>query len=125
MEIAYGNGAEPTKLVVPPAIKRTISTFKGRDSSQVTVGKTEVVATVDIIATDFGRITALPSRWIPTDLAMQLDPEYLAMAFFRTFRQYPIAKVGDAETRMILAEWGTEVETAWRTSSTTASSKAR
>ena len=60
MEIAYGNGAEPTKLVVPPAIKRTISTFKGRDSSQVTVGKTEVVATVDIIATDFGRITALP-----------------------------------------------------------------
>lgn len=109
MEIAYGNGAEPTKLVVPPAIKRTISTFKGRDSSQVTVGKTEVVATVDIIATDFGRITALPSRWIPTDMALQLDPEYLAMAFFRTFRQYPIAKVGDAETRMVLAEWGTEV----------------
>ena len=31
------------------------------------------------------------------------------MAFFRTFRQYPIAKVGDAETRMVLAEWGTEV----------------
>jgi len=109
MEIAYGNGAEPTKLIVPPAIKRTISTFKGRDSSQVTVGKTEVVATVDIIATDFGRITALPSRWIPTDIGLQLDPEYLAMAFFRTFRQYPIAKVGDAETRMILAEWGTEV----------------
>jgi hypothetical protein len=39
---------------------------------------------------------------------MQLDPEYMAQAFFRTFRQYPIAKVGDAETRMILAEWGTE-----------------
>jgi Family of unknown function (DUF5309) len=109
MQAAYSNGAEPTKLIVPPAVKRTISTFKGRDSSQVTVGKTEVVATVDIIATDFGRITALPSRWVPTDLALQLDPEYVAMAFFRTFRQYPIAKVGDAETRMVLAEWGTEV----------------
>jgi len=109
MEAAYARGAEPTKLVVPPAIKRTISTFKGRDSSQVMVGKTEVVATVDVIATDFGRITALPSRWLPTDLALQLDPEYVAIAFYRTFRQYPIAKVGDAETRMILAEWGTEV----------------
>jgi Family of unknown function (DUF5309) len=108
MESAYKNGAEPTKLVVPPAIKRTISTFKGRDSSQVMVGKTEVVATVDIIATDFGRITALPSRWLPSDLALQIDPEYAALAFFRTFRQYPLAKVGDAETRMILAEWGTE-----------------
>jgi hypothetical protein len=111
MEIAYGNGSSPSKLIVPPAIKRTISTFKGRDSSQVMVGKTEVVATVDIIATDFGRITALPSRWIPTDIGLQLDPEYMRMAFFRTFRQYPIAKVGDAETRMILVEWGTEVGT--------------
>lgn len=109
MEAAYARGAEPTKLVVPPAVKRTISTFTGRDSSQVMVGKTEVVATVDIIATDFGRITALPSRWLPTDLCLQIDPEYLAIAFFRTFRQYPIAKVGDAETRMILAEWGVEV----------------
>lgn len=109
MEKAYSNGAEPTKLIVPPGVKRTISTFKGRESSQITVGKTEVVATVDIIATDFGRITALPSRWLPSDLGLQLDPEYVAMAFFRTFRQYPIAKIGDAETRMILAEWGTEV----------------
>lgn len=109
MEAAYTNGAEPTKLVVPPGVKRTISTFKGRESSQIMVGKTEVVATVDIIATDFGRITALPSRWLPVDLGLQLDPEYVAMAFFRTFRQYPIAKIGDAETRMVLAEWGTEV----------------
>src|SRR5580765_130806 len=109
MQIAYVNGAEPTKLVVPPAIKRTVSTFQGRSSSQVMVGKTEVVATVDIIATDFGRITALPSRWVPADMGLHLDPEYIAMAFFRTFRQYTIAKVGDAETRMILAEWGTEM----------------
>jgi hypothetical protein len=109
MEVAYANGAEPTKLVVPPGIKRTISTFKGRESSQIMVGKTEVVATVDIIATDFGRITVLPSRWIQGgDIALQIDPEYVAIAFFRTFRQYPIAKVGDAETRMILAEWGVE-----------------
>lgn len=109
MEIAYNNGASPDLLVVPPAIKRTISTFKGRDSSQVQVGRTEVVATVDIIATDFGRIKAVPSRWIPTDTSLLLDPQYLAVAFFRNFRQYPLAKIGDAETRMILAEWGVEM----------------
>jgi hypothetical protein len=108
MEKAYAQGAEPTKLVVPAPIKRTVSTFQGRSSSQVMVGKTEVVAVVDVIATDFGRITALASRWLPADLALQLDPEYVAIGFFRTFRQYPIAKVGDAETRMILVEWGVE-----------------
>lgn len=109
MERAYGNGASPDLLVVPPAIKRTVSTFKGRDTTQVLVGKTEVVATVDIIATDFGRIKVIPSRWIPTDTSLLLDPQYIAFAFFRNFRQYPLAKIGDAETRMILAEWGVEM----------------
>jgi len=109
MQGAYTNGASPNLMVVPPAIKRTVSTFAGRSMSQVLVGKTEVVATVDIIATDFGRIKVIPSRWMPTDTSLILDPDYLAFAFFRNFRQYPMARTGDAETRMILAEWGVEV----------------
>lgn len=112
MEAAYKNGASPSMLVVPPAIKRTVSAFVGRSTTQVLVGKTEVVATVDIIATDFGRIKAIPSRWIPSDIALLLDPAYLAVAFFRNFRQFPLAKIGDAETRMILAEWGVEMRNA-------------
>lgn len=109
MQQAYTNGASPTTLIVPPAIKRTISTFKGRDTTQVLVGKTEVIATVDVIATDFGRIKVIPSRWIPSDVSLLLDPAFLAVAFFRNFRQYPLARIGDAETRMILAEWGVEM----------------
>lgn len=109
MQKAYTNGASPDNLVVPPGIKRTVSTFEGRGISQVLVGKTEVVATVDIIATDFGRIKVMPSRWMPTDVGLILDADFLATAFFRNFRQYPIAKIGDAETRMILAEWGVEM----------------
>lgn len=109
MERAYNNGANPSLWIVPPAIKRTVSTFKGRDTTQVLVGKTEVVATVDIIATDFGRIKVIPSRWLATDTALLVDPNYLAWAFFRNFRQVPLARIGDAETRMILAEWGIEM----------------
>lgn len=109
LQEAYENGASPTILIVPPSIKRTVSTFVGRDSTQVSVGRTEVVATVDIIATDFGRIKVMPSRWIPTDISLLLDPAFLAVGFFRNFRQYPLAKIGDAETRMILAEWGVEM----------------
>lgn len=109
MQKAYTNGARPTNWVVPPAIKRTVSTFDGRAISQVLIGKTEVIATVDIIATDFGRIKVLPSLWMPTDTGLILDPDFLATAFFRNFRQFPIAKIGDAETRLILAEWGVEM----------------
>lgn len=109
MQIAYNNGASPSWMIVPPGVKRTVSTFKGRDSTQVLVGKTEVVATVDIIATDFGRIKVIPSRWLPADVSLLLDPNYVAVAFFRNFRQFPIAKTGDADTRMILVEWGIEM----------------
>ena len=43
-------------------------------------------------------------------MGLLLDPEYARLAFFRNFRQYPIAKIGDAESRMIVVEWGTQVD---------------
>jgi hypothetical protein len=109
MQQAYTNGASPTLWIVPPGPKRTISTFVGRSTTQVLVGKTEVVSTIDVIATDFGRIKVAPSRWVPTDVALLIDPDYAAVAFFRAFRQYLMARTGDAETRMIVVEWGLEM----------------
>jgi len=109
MQQAYQNGGSPSLWVVPPAPKRTISTFTGRSTTQVLVGKTEVVSTIDVIATDFGRIKVAPSRWVPVDVGLLIDPDYAAVAFFRAFRQFLMARVGDAETRMIVCEWGLEM----------------
>lgn len=109
MQNAYTNGASPSLWIVPPGPKRTISTFTGRSTTQVLVGKTEVVSTIDVIATDFGRIKVAPSRWVATDTGLLIDPDYAAVAFFRAFRQYLMARVGDAETRMIVVEWGLEM----------------
>lgn len=112
MQKAYTNGASPTLWVVPPGPKRTVSTFVGRSTTQVLVGKTEVVSTVDVLATDFGRVKCIPSRWLPVDVGLLIDPDYAAVAFFRSFRQYLMAKTGDAEVRMIVVEWGTEMRNA-------------
>jgi hypothetical protein len=109
MQQAYQNGGSPTMWIVPPGPKRTISTFTGRSTTQVLVGKTEVVSTIDVIATDFGRIKVAPSRWLAVDVGLLLDPDYAAVAFFRAFRQFLMARVGDAETRMIVCEWGVEM----------------
>jgi hypothetical protein len=109
MQQAYTNGASPSLWIVPPGPKRTISTFVGRSTTQVLVGKTEVVSTIDVIATDFGRIKVAPSRWVPTDVGLLIDPDYAAVSFFRAFRQYLMARTGDAETRMIVVEWGIEM----------------
>ena len=109
MQQAYQNGGSPTLWIVPPGPKRTISTFTGRSTTQVLVGKTEVVSTIDVIATDFGRIKVAPSRWLALDVGLLIDPDYAAVAFFRAFRQFLMARVGDAETRMIVCEWGVEM----------------
>jgi hypothetical protein len=109
MQQAYTNGGSPTMWIVPPGPKRTISTFTGRSTTQVLVGKTEVVSTIDVIATDFGRIKVAPSRWLAVDVGLLIDPDYAAVAFFRAFRQFLMARVGDAETRMIVCEWGVEM----------------
>ena len=109
MQLAYTNGGSPSMWIVPPGPKRTISTFVGRSTTQVLVGKTEVVSTIDVIATDFGRVKVAPSRWLPVDVGLLIDPDYAAVAFFRAFRQFLMARVGDAETRMIVCEWGLEM----------------
>jgi hypothetical protein len=109
MQQAYQNGASPTMWILPPGPKRTASTFIGRSTTQVLVGKTEVVSTVDIFATDFGRVKALPSRWVAPDIGLLIDPDYAAVAYFRAFRQYLMARIGDAENRMIVVEWGVEM----------------
>jgi hypothetical protein len=109
MQQAYTNGGSPSMWIVPPGPKRTISSFTGRSTTQVLVGKTEVVSTIDVIATDFGRVKVAPSRWIPVDVGLLLDPDYAAVAFFRAFRQFLMARIGDAETRMIVCEWGLEM----------------
>jgi hypothetical protein len=110
LQAGWNKGARPKLLVMGPVLKATMSTFKGRESTQVLVGRTEVSATVDVYASDWGRVKSLPSRWIDPNVVLGLDPAYLAMAYYRTLRSVQIAKIGDAETRMILAEWGIEMK---------------
>jgi hypothetical protein len=62
-----------------------------------------------VYASDFGDIKVVPTRFNRERTALLLDPEYAKVAFFRNFQQEEIAKIGDADTRMIVAEWGLEV----------------
>jgi hypothetical protein len=62
------------------------------------------------------RQTSGASRWLRSlaavDVGLLIDPDYAAVAFFRAFRQYLLARTGDAEVRMIVVEWGLEMRNA-------------
>jgi hypothetical protein len=104
----YEKGGEPTVLLMGPYQKRVFSTFKGRADSERAVPVNEVIAAVDIYKSDFGNMKALPSRWVRTKTVLGIDPEYFKHATYRRLERSPIAKVGDAETEMLVTEYGLE-----------------
>jgi hypothetical protein len=108
LEGGYNNGANPSLMVLPPGLKRTFSAFLGRTQSRVSVDTDQIVQAADYYLSDFGELKVVPSREVAPTTALCLDPEYLAVAFFRNFSTVPLAKTGDAETKMIIVEWGVE-----------------
>jgi hypothetical protein len=118
LQLAFTNGGEPSLMVVGPFNKRVVSNFRGRNSSgstpvaQITanVGKNTVVQSVSVYETDFGSLKVIPSRWVRERTVLLLDPEYARIGFLRNFTSQTLAKTGDHDARMILAEWGLQVD---------------
>ena len=57
---------------------------------------------------DFGTFKVVPSRFNRDRTICVLDMDYWAVAYLRPFFQTPLAKVGDSEQRMIVAEYALE-----------------
>lgn len=110
MQKCYDNGAAPKLLVVNSVNKLVIDEFVGRANSRHQVSTDTASINVAVYASDFGNLKVTLDRWLAQDRILLLDPEFARIAFFRSFRQIPLAKIGDADTRMILAEWGVQVD---------------
>ena len=109
LSTCYTNGAEPTMLVVGPFNKQTVSGFTGRSSARQVVDAETIEAAVSIYASDFGDMKVIPSRWTRERSALLVDPEYAAVSYFRNFQRVDIGNIGDAETNMLVVEFGLEM----------------
>lgn len=110
LQLAYENGAEPTWAFFGPFNKRVVSTFSGRESARQNIAANQVVNSVTVYASDFGTIKIMPTRWIRPKDAFIIDPSYVRIAAYRNFQRSPIAKIGDADTEMIVSEMGLQVD---------------
>jgi hypothetical protein len=110
MQSAYDNGATPSILLTGSVNKLVVDEFKGRENSRHNVDPEKAVQNVSVYASDFGNLKVVLDRFIPQDRVYLLDPEYARIGFYRNFTQKPLGVIGDAETRMILAEWGLQVD---------------
>ena len=109
LEDMFQNGAEPNLAICGPHNKQVISGFTGRSQARQFVDANTVEASVAIYSSDFGELKIVPSNRSRERSLLLVDPEFAKVSYLRNFETIDIATIGDAETKMIVAEYGLEV----------------
>ena len=109
LQSCFSNGGEPSMAICGPVNKQVISGFTGRSSARQMVDANTVEASVSIYASDFGELKIVPSNFSRERSLLLVDPDYAKVSYLRDFKTVDISTVGDAETKMILAEYGLEM----------------
>ena len=109
LQSCFSNGGEPSLAICGPVNKQVISGFTGRSQARQFVDANMVEASVSIYSSDFGELKIVPSNLSRERSLLLVDPEYAKVSFLRDFQVQDIAKIGDAETKMVLAEYGLEM----------------
>jgi len=105
--LAFGNGATPNQLYVPPAQKQAMVNFTGLAQNRLEVKQGDqatIVGAVDIYVDDFGAISIIPHPYALANVAVFVDPAMVGVASLRPMQTETLAQTGDAEKFMILAE---------------------
>lgn len=112
MQKAYTAGGQPSILMVGPHNKTVVSGFAGIAAQRYQApsdGPTTIIGAADVYLSDFGTLSVTPNRFMRERDAFLLDPEYASVCFLRPIQQVELAKTGDAEKRMVIAEFGLKV----------------
>lgn len=109
----WEDGGQPDVIMCGKFNKQEISGFSGlvgmtNNIFQKAGGQATLIAAVDAYQSDFGALKIVPNRFVRDRTVTILDMEYWAVAYLRPFQSFPLAKVGDSDQRMILAEYALE-----------------
>ena len=112
MQKAYTAGGQPSVLMVGPYNKTVVSGFAGIAAQRYQApsdSPTTIIGAADVYLSDFGTLSVTPNRFMRERDAFLLDPEYASVCYLRPIQQVELAKTGDAEKRMVIAEFGLKV----------------
>ena len=101
----WQEGGDPSVIMVGPFNKQALSAFSGNTTRFDRSEDMRLVTAVDVYVSDFGEHRVVPNRFSRDRTALVLTPRMWSVDYLRGFRQTPLAKTGDAEKRMLLAEY--------------------
>lgn len=108
----FNSGAHPETVMVGAFNKQVASTFSGvveLNSPQKTSGQATIIGAANVYVSDFGNLTIIPNRFQRALNALVLDWDMVQINYLRPFQVVNLAKTGDAEKRMLIAEYGLQV----------------
>jgi hypothetical protein len=116
---AYIEGGNPNMIMVGPTVKQRISNFmfdqatpsariatQRQDQGPVNRGGVSVIGAVDVYVSDYTVLDIVPNRFQRERDVWILDTEYWEISYLDGYKTETIAKIGDAERRHILVDWG-------------------
>lgn len=111
--LAWKSGGSPKTVLVDATNKQVASGFAGiatqyRNNSGTS--QATIIGAADVYVSDFGVLSIVPSRFQRARDVFVLDFSKISVNYLRPFKQEPLAKTGDAEKRMILAEYMLQVK---------------
>ena len=112
MQNAFTAGGQPSILMVGPHNKTVVSGFAGIAAQRYQApseAPTTIIGAADVYLSDFGTLNVVANRFQRERDAFLLDPEYASVCYLRPIQQVELAKTGDAEKRMVIAEFGLKV----------------
>lgn len=112
MQQAFIEGGTPSLLMVGPYNKTVVSGFAGIAAQRYQApsdAPTTIIGAADVYLSDFGTLSVVPNRFQRERDAFLLDPEYASVCYLRPIQAVDLAKTGDAEKKMVIAEYGLKV----------------
>lgn len=104
----FGNGASQNMQVYMSGTnKQQFSAFPGIASIRVDAKQNEqatIIGAADVYQDDYGRLSLIPHQYAVANMALFVDPEMVGIATLRGMQTKPLAKTGDAEKFLIIAE---------------------
>lgn len=110
----WKNGGSPDTIMTDSIQKAVLSGFAGISTKyygQQEARPAAIIGAADVYVGEFGTYSVVPNRFQRARDVWVFDFEYLALVYLRPFQVKDLAKTGDAEKKLLLAEWGLKVYT--------------
>lgn len=104
----WTEGGAPDTIMVGPFNRTKVSGFTGIATpyNPLTGAKpATIVASADIYASDFGKLSVIANRFQRDRTLFVLDFDYWSVAYLRPMQKKDLAKTGDAERKQMLCEY--------------------